>query len=495
MNAKTTFDAAAPRLRAGPILILSLIGLCAVAQAQTATVSGDLFAFDVVNTSGVPAHGFELQIEGALPADIYYSDASSRYGVPTIVPYATGVYVRWQANYNSATGQYDQSTPVNSSGSFAWQDCYQGGTGYPTSGCEHFGQSTYPTGSTVLVTTGRWMQDNPAHPGTLIAVNPPAPVPFPSWTTGFGAGASIVTAVVEAPEPPETPETYGDAQWIKIYQTQLTRSVVETDLNTTNPAVVPIDPSQLEVSWDIIQASPPSNGNGGKNRGSKSNSGNLKVDTRSVIRRYELYQYTGVYDATTHQVVCADTTCTAPSTGELGNFLSAQNSATNVIADSLTVKRAGSGTGTVTGAGISCGNLCSAFLNSGTVATLTAAPASGKAFGGWTGGCTGSQLTCTVTVSGQVTVTATFKSQHTVSVSKSNSSNGTVTATPAGNDKTISCGKTCSAKFTDGTVVTLTAVPVTGKTFTSWTNGCTGASKTCTITVSKDTAIQANFSK
>ena len=53
----------------------------------------------------------------------------------------------------------------------------------------------------------------------------------------------------------------------------------------------------------------------------------------------------------------------------------------------LTVSRAGTGSGTVTSspAGISCGADCSKNYNAGTVVGLTAAPAAGSAFAGWSG--------------------------------------------------------------------------------------------------------------
>jgi hypothetical protein len=76
----------------------------------------------------------------------------------------------------------------------------------------------------------------------------------------------------------------------------------------------------------------------------------------------------------------------------------------------LTVTKAGAGSGTVTSSagGISCGTVCSANLASGTIVTLTASAASGSAFGGWSGGCTGTAATCTVTLSAALQVTATF---------------------------------------------------------------------------------------
>ena len=76
----------------------------------------------------------------------------------------------------------------------------------------------------------------------------------------------------------------------------------------------------------------------------------------------------------------------------------------------LTVKKAGSGSGTVTGSpgGINCGGSCSASYEEGTKVTLTATPASGSTFAGWTGGgCTGTG-SCVVTIAADTTVTATF---------------------------------------------------------------------------------------
>jgi hypothetical protein len=478
-------------LRAGAILAASMIP--PLAWAQTATISGSLSAFDVVNDTGQPVHGFEIQLEGAQPGDLYYTVFGGRYGTPTVTPYPTGVYIRYTSQYDSNSGQYTQTTPVNQRATFAWQDCYQG-AGYNTSGCEHFGQSmrALPAGRTVTV-TGHWLVGDPANPGTLIPLNPPVAIPFASWfvaaPTTFAA-PPVLVAEVEAPEPPETPEKYGDAQWVKIYRTQLTREVTADELSSLNPAVVPESAAQVEVAWDILQVSPPSNGN--QNRTRNRNQGGIAIDTRSIIRRYEVYKYTGAYDAVTHKVACADGTCTAPSAGELGGALSAQNTATNVTADSITVIK--SGNGTVSGASgkISCGSACATFATAGSALSLTASP-SGTTFGGWSGACGGGQLTCSLTVSGAMTVNAPFKSQFTLSIGRSNS--GTVTGTPAGNDRGIDCGGNCSAKFTDGTAVTLTATPSAGKQFLNWSGACAGTASTCVVTISKDTSVQAVFSK
>ena len=57
----------------------------------------------------------------------------------------------------------------------------------------------------------------------------------------------------------------------------------------------------------------------------------------------------------------------------------------------LAVTKQGSGSGTVTSspAGILCGAACLASYVHGTVVTLTATPAAGSVFAGWTGACTG----------------------------------------------------------------------------------------------------------
>jgi hypothetical protein len=76
----------------------------------------------------------------------------------------------------------------------------------------------------------------------------------------------------------------------------------------------------------------------------------------------------------------------------------------------LTITRAGAGTGTVTSspAGINCGSDCTENYNVGTVVTLTATPAMGSTFAGWSGGGCAGTGSCAVTINMAATVTATF---------------------------------------------------------------------------------------
>jgi len=76
----------------------------------------------------------------------------------------------------------------------------------------------------------------------------------------------------------------------------------------------------------------------------------------------------------------------------------------------LTVNKAGTGTGTVTStpAGINCGGDCNEDYNHGTVVTLTATPGSFSTFSGWSGDCSGTNPTTNVTMNANKTCTATF---------------------------------------------------------------------------------------
>ena len=72
----------------------------------------------------------------------------------------------------------------------------------------------------------------------------------------------------------------------------------------------------------------------------------------------------------------------------------------------LTVTKVGNGTVTSNPAGIDCGTTCSETFVSGTSVTLTATPSAGNTFAGWSGDCSGT--TCTLSMTAAKNVIATF---------------------------------------------------------------------------------------
>lgn len=77
----------------------------------------------------------------------------------------------------------------------------------------------------------------------------------------------------------------------------------------------------------------------------------------------------------------------------------------------LSVTLAGTGNGTVSSSPASptCSVACIWVFETGTSVTLTASPASGSVFGGWSGSCTGMNASATVTLNMAASCTATFQ--------------------------------------------------------------------------------------
>jgi hypothetical protein len=82
-------------------------------------------------------------------------------------------------------------------------------------------------------------------------------------------------------------------------------------------------------------------------------------------------------------------------------------------------------------------------------------------------------------------------SQHTLAVTKSGTGTGTVSSNPSG----INCGPTCSANFTQGATVTLTATPDAGSTFAGWSGGVCSGTGTCVVTMNAATTVTATFTQ
>ena len=134
----------------------------------------------------------------------------------------------------------------------------------------------------------------------------------------------------------------------------------------------------------------------------------------------------------------------------------------------------------ITGSGTVDQSPNQASYDYGTVVTLTATPATGYHFVGWSGDASGSSPTTSVTVDAAKNVTATFAiNQYAIAVTISG--NGTVTPSPN------------QPLYDYGTVVTLTAAPATGYHFVGWGGDASGSSPTTNVTVDGAKNVTATF--
>ena len=151
----------------------------------------------------------------------------------------------------------------------------------------------------------------------------------------------------------------------------------------------------------------------------------------------------------------------------------------------LTVQKAGSGSGAVSGNGIACGGTCSTMLDAGTAVVLSATADAGSRFAGWSGACTGT-ADCSFPLTVSSTVTAQFTKQWLLSVSTSGGGTGTVSGSG------IDCGATCSVLLDQDTPVSLLASATDGSVFTGWSGDCAGIGA-CSPAMTVNRSVVATF--
>jgi hypothetical protein len=191
--------------------------------------------------------------------------------------------------------------------------------------------------------------------------------------------------------------------------------------------------------------------------------------------------------------------------------------ATAKLPRTLTVTGAGTGGGTVTAPAYGETPELACVITNGTAGpencvrnygwktavTLTVTPDPGSQFTGWSGACTGTALTCRLTMSQSRSVKASFAGSSapsfTLNVAGAGTGSGTVTS-QTGLSPAINCAITagsavsgaCSGAYPQGTDVTLTAHPSGGHTFDGWGGDCTGTGD-CTLTLSVNRSAAAAF--
>lgn len=154
----------------------------------------------------------------------------------------------------------------------------------------------------------------------------------------------------------------------------------------------------------------------------------------------------------------------------------------SVTTYTLQTNTAGTGVGTITG--------MKSTYTKNELATLTAVPALGSTFTGWSQDwgteCTSTTGVCSLPMSWNRVLTANFTktvapTTYTLKTQTADTGAGTITG--------------AKAVYTRGEVAVLTAVPAVGSTFTGWGLACTNTTGTCTIVMDGNKIVTANFVK
>jgi len=272
------------------------------AAPAAAGVIGSLANFDVINDTGKPAYGFEIEIEDPLfdhtkITSVFGYDrnfglpagpgAVERYGVPTIVDLPTGVLIK----YGGVLGGISTpSGPYSTSG----DSCWPFGAGWSTAtSCDHFGVSTL--GQPAL-TKYSWTVESALVPGTLVQQVAGLPAVNFAYTPPVGGQAAVVAAVIHAEAPdheqPENEGLWGEAFWVKTFTKNVNHNIDLGNLFRKD-ADQPGD-AEVETEWEIFQKAPlgEQGGNDMKERQLA-----LGDNDKAVIRRYEFYKYLGPFTA------------------------------------------------------------------------------------------------------------------------------------------------------------------------------------------------------
>lgn len=305
---------------------LAMIGVLAPTSASAEVQYGTLSNFDTFNDTEEETHGFEIELDGISSSDISYEFGApyERYGNPKLIDFPGGVYVRYESPWDPVKREFTQGTPVAPTPitPTLGHQCWTGGSAeYLTSGCEHFGLGLIANPTKVAY---HWLVADPAKPGNLIESATKVSLPAPEWKVVPPSPEHPVGGVVAAVEAPE-PEAaeFGEAEWVKEYVTESPKKAQLNNLLSGNPEV-PEEASQTETEWILLQKE-----FGNPKSGVLESEKQLEAGDESVTRRYEIYKYTGKYNAESHEAEPKEGD-SKPAEGELGEYLGAQMAALNI---------------------------------------------------------------------------------------------------------------------------------------------------------------------
>jgi hypothetical protein len=157
----------------------------------------------------------------------------------------------------------------------------------------------------------------------------------------------------------------------------------------------------------------------------------------------------------------------------------------------LSMSVQGEGLVRVGGVGVECPPTCSYDARRGQGLSLSAIPAEGFVFSGWSGACTGTGG-CDLSMDDARLITATFEERPAdtvqLTISTSGSGAGSVEISPVG----VMCPPTCILRVPKEEELTLTAIPAEGSDFGGWAGSCSG-DESCRLPMTQATEVQARF--
>jgi hypothetical protein len=293
----------------GIAIAMTLAVAFSMTSASQASIFGTLSNFDTYNTTPSDSDGAELELEG-----VHSSDVSSHYPSHYLNPvqyveYDDGVHFGTRVIFDdySFNGNAVLAPAVNPQST-------NGHTCVNLSGCEHFGFSV-----TAQPTAVRFYWHDAA--GNRLNAEPML-IGSPVWNfiPPVNPGdPPIIEAVVKVPEV-EDPVEKADSIWMLVTVTESDRVASLDDLLSGGAFAGELE---VETEWELLE--------GGLN-------GDIEAvhefepaeASKSVIRRYEYYQYTGLYSAE-HEPLSSWDGTGDPPVDELGDFIAANMVAANLV--------------------------------------------------------------------------------------------------------------------------------------------------------------------
>jgi Divergent InlB B-repeat domain len=329
-------------------IIFAIVGFLPHATLSASQAYGTINNFDVVNDTGVPCHGFEIELDDISSAQVTYTYDWNHYGTPVITtdsvdPNHPKTYVRYLAKYTNGAWSAYTAVPTNVIAPTMGHQFTDPSVNF---GGEHFGVGYTVNPTNVLY---HWLQDDGTgnlKVGPAVSVSTPV---FNYIAPAVPAAPPQIQPVIVPPPPPVPPVVvteFGEATWVKMITTTThtnnevkLRDLVTADTN--HPTVkgwANGEPAEVEFEWQVLQYD-----SGNTNGGNSILNGapeSLNHGDDVVTTRYEFYKYTGPYDPETHEALAqsvakdgihglANTNGGADYSAEaiVGDFLGAQMSA------------------------------------------------------------------------------------------------------------------------------------------------------------------------